>query len=124
MTGVTWTPYYDLHASTSDGKPASNVSLHYCANITQNTGEDWNNTTLTLSTANSQALRSLSVPKVDPLRLLPAVGQSVFGHVNNNANTADYDALRKEILSSAGYEEFERSIEREVAGSSNHTAEY
>ena len=71
VTGVTWQPYYDLHASTSDGKPSSSVSLHYCANITQSTGEDWSNTTLTLSTANSHALHSLTVPKVDPLRLLP-----------------------------------------------------
>ena len=71
VTGVTWQPYYDLHARTADGKPSSDVSLHYCANITQNTGEDWTNTVLTLSTANSHALHSLTVPKVDPLRLLP-----------------------------------------------------
>ena len=71
VTGVTWKPYYDLHATTSDGKPSSDVSLHYCANITQNTGEDWTNAVLTLSTANSQALHSLTVPKVDPLRLHP-----------------------------------------------------
>ena len=80
VTGVTWQPYYDLHASTSDGKPLSDVSLHYCANITQSTGEDWTNTILTLSTANSHALHSLTVPKVDPLRLLPArSGGGVFG---------------------------------------------
>ncbi|KAI1792158.1 hypothetical protein LXA43DRAFT_1093971 [Ganoderma leucocontextum] len=78
VTGVNWQPYYDLHASTSDGKPSSDVSLHYCANITQNTGEDWTNTVLTLSTANSQALHSLTVPKVDPLRLLPTRAQSTF----------------------------------------------
>ncbi|KAM5544764.1 hypothetical protein V8D89_001662, partial [Ganoderma adspersum] len=71
VTGVTWKPYYDLHATTSDGKPSSDVSVHYCANITQNTGEDWTNAVLTLSTANSQALHSLTVPKVDPLRLHP-----------------------------------------------------
>ena len=81
VTGVTWQPYYDLHATTSDGKPSSDVSLHYCANITQNTGEDWTNTILTLSTANSHALHSLTVPKVDPLRLLPtrASGGGPFG---------------------------------------------
>ncbi|KAI1792172.1 hypothetical protein LXA43DRAFT_364276 [Ganoderma leucocontextum] len=72
VTSVSWRPYYDLHASTSDGKPSSDVSLHYCANITQNTGEDWSNTVLTLSTANSHALHSLTVPKLDSLRLLPA----------------------------------------------------
>ena len=45
--------------------------LLYCADITQSTGEDWNDTTLTLSNANSQALQNLSVPKVDSLKLLP-----------------------------------------------------
>ncbi|PIL32346.1 hypothetical protein GSI_05592 [Ganoderma sinense ZZ0214-1] len=72
VTGVTWKPYYDLHATTSDGKPSPDVSLHYCANITQNTGEDWTNAVLTLSTADSQASHSLTIPKVDPLRILPA----------------------------------------------------
>ncbi len=47
------------------------MNLLYCANISQSTGEDWNDTVLTLSTANSQALRSLSVPKVVPLKVSP-----------------------------------------------------
>lgn len=71
VTGVRWQPYYDLHASTSDGKPSSEITLLYCANITQGTGEDWTDTVLTLSTANSQALRSLSVPVIDPLKVNP-----------------------------------------------------
>ncbi|KAI0695487.1 hypothetical protein C8T65DRAFT_584266 [Cerioporus squamosus] len=71
VTGVSWQPYYDLHASTSEGKPSSEISLLYCANITQSTGEDWTDTALTLSTANSQALNSLSVPVVDPLKVTP-----------------------------------------------------
>ncbi|TFK87173.1 hypothetical protein K466DRAFT_522882 [Polyporus arcularius HHB13444] len=71
VTGVSWQPYYDLLASTSEGKPSSEVSLLYCANITQNTGEDWTDTVLTLSTANSQALRNLSVPVLDPLKVSP-----------------------------------------------------
>ncbi|EJF59169.1 hypothetical protein BD309DRAFT_953032 [Dichomitus squalens] len=86
VTGVTWQPYYDLHASTSDGKPSSDVTLHYCANIIQTTGEDWSNTSLTLSTANSHALRSLSVPRVDPLRFTFAGGR-LLGSSGNNINT-------------------------------------
>ncbi|RDX54090.1 hypothetical protein OH76DRAFT_1415579 [Lentinus brumalis] len=69
VTGASWTPYYDLHATTSEGRPSPKVSLLYCANITQNTGEDWTDTVLTLSTANSQALRNLSVPVLDPLKV-------------------------------------------------------
>ncbi|KAI0706411.1 hypothetical protein C8Q76DRAFT_157803 [Earliella scabrosa] len=71
VTGVQWQPHYDLHASTSEGKPLSGVTLQYCASISQSTGEDWNDTTLTLSTANSQALKSLSVPIVSPLKVSP-----------------------------------------------------
>ncbi len=73
VTGASWTPYYDLHATTSEGRPSPKVSLLYCANITQNTGEDWTDTVLTLSTANSQALRNLSVPVLDPLKVSPQV---------------------------------------------------
>ncbi|TFK87177.1 hypothetical protein K466DRAFT_663212 [Polyporus arcularius HHB13444] len=72
VTGVSWQPYYDLHASTSEGKPSSKLLLLYCAYITQSTGEDWTNAALTLSTANSQALRNLSVPVIDPLQVTPA----------------------------------------------------
>ncbi|RPD54836.1 hypothetical protein L226DRAFT_493613 [Lentinus tigrinus ALCF2SS1-7] len=71
VAGVSWQPYYDIHASTAEGKPSSEISLLYCANITQSTGEDWSDTVLTLSTANSQALRSLSVPVIEPLKVTP-----------------------------------------------------
>ena len=94
VTGVTWQPYYDLHAKTADGKPSSNVSLHYCANITQNTGEDWTNTVLTLSTANSHALHSLTVPRVDPLRLLPA---SNTISTSNPASTGFSQQLQQQL---------------------------
>ncbi|KAI0763312.1 hypothetical protein BD413DRAFT_720002 [Trametes elegans] len=70
VSGITWQPFYDLHATTaSDGRPSSDVSLRYCATITQSTGEDWDNTMLTLSTATSQALKHLSVPPVHPLKV-------------------------------------------------------
>ena len=70
VTGVTWQPYYDLHAVTSDGKTLPEVSLIYYANITQFTGEDWYDVTLALSTASSQARGRLSVPVVDSLRVV------------------------------------------------------
>ncbi|KAF4613467.1 hypothetical protein D9613_008122 [Agrocybe pediades] len=46
-----WRPVYELHASADNGKPSSSVFLHYRAQIWQETGEDWNNTSLILSTA-------------------------------------------------------------------------
>ncbi|KAI0327019.1 hypothetical protein GY45DRAFT_1437237 [Cubamyces sp. BRFM 1775] len=45
------------------------VSMRYCATIVQCTGEDWNDMTLTLSTASSQAHRQLSVPSLKLLRV-------------------------------------------------------
>ncbi|KAI0750058.1 hypothetical protein C8Q80DRAFT_1120131 [Daedaleopsis nitida] len=70
VTGATWRPYYDLRASTKDGKPSSDVLLHYCANISQKTGEDWNDAALILSTATSQTLQSFSVPTVESLKVM------------------------------------------------------
>ncbi|KAJ8482397.1 hypothetical protein ONZ51_g5383 [Trametes cubensis] len=67
--GVTWRPFYDLHATSVDGQPSKAVSMRYCATIVQCTGEDWNDMTLTLSTASSQAHRQLSVPSLKPLRV-------------------------------------------------------
>ena len=69
--GVSWRPSYDLHATTVDGHTSPEVSLVYCASITQTTGEDWNNVALTLSNASSQTLKSLSVPTLSPLALTP-----------------------------------------------------
>lgn len=47
MTGASWTPVYDLRSDLARNK----VELRYYANVSQNTGEDWNNVMLTLSTA-------------------------------------------------------------------------
>ncbi|KAH9902414.1 hypothetical protein C8Q73DRAFT_777736 [Cubamyces lactineus] len=70
VSGVTWRPFYDLHATSVDGQPSPDVSLRYCVAITQITGEDWDNTALTLSTASSQALRQLTVPSLSPHRIV------------------------------------------------------
>ncbi|CDO75131.1 hypothetical protein BN946_scf185010.g56 [Trametes cinnabarina] len=69
VSGVSWRPFYDLHATTVDGQPSTDVSLRYCATITQATGEDWNDTVLTLSTVDAQAQRQLSVPSLKPLKI-------------------------------------------------------
>ncbi len=42
-----WTPAYDIRVASAD----TNVSLAYSALVKQNTGEDWTNTRLTLSTS-------------------------------------------------------------------------
>ena len=70
VSGASWNPYYDFHATTRDGRLSSEVIANYCANITQSTGEDWDGATLTLSTANSQTLQKLSVPTVETIKIL------------------------------------------------------
>jgi hypothetical protein len=47
LTGAGWTPAYDIRASSGD----SAVSLAYFASVRQNTGEEWKNIRLTLTTS-------------------------------------------------------------------------
>jgi len=56
-TGVSWSPVYDLKSEGID-KP---VELVYKANVVQNTGFDWNNVNLTISTGNPTADNSRPV---------------------------------------------------------------
>ncbi|GBE90100.1 hypothetical protein SCP_1801240 [Sparassis crispa] len=69
VTGASWEPCYDLYATTVNGQPAPSVSLHYRARIIQSTGEHWTNSSLTLSTSSSQALRNASIPDIKLLKL-------------------------------------------------------
>jgi hypothetical protein len=47
LSGAGWTPAYDIRAGSGD----SSVSLSYFAFVRQNTGEDWRNVRLTLTTS-------------------------------------------------------------------------
>ncbi len=49
VRGASWSPSYDARLRTGADQPA--VDLGYFGNIRQNTGEDWKNVALTLSTA-------------------------------------------------------------------------
>ncbi|KAG9104890.1 hypothetical protein FRC06_006715 [Ceratobasidium sp. 370] len=55
VSNVSWTPLYDVRASIakSPGAP-SKVTLHYRASVQQNTGENWPEVALALSTASPQ----------------------------------------------------------------------
>ena len=50
VPGATWTPEYDLTFDSQDGQ-AQQINLNVSAKIRQSTGEDWENTTIILSTA-------------------------------------------------------------------------
>ncbi|KAF4613545.1 hypothetical protein D9613_008120 [Agrocybe pediades] len=74
VSNAEWKPVYELHASADNGKPSSSVSLHYRARISQETGEDWNNTSLTLSTI-AAGTTAKSVPELKRRRILPKANQ-------------------------------------------------
>lgn len=67
---ATWSAAYELHATSEAGVPASSVSLHYRARITQSTGEDWTNVGLTLSTADMD-LSNQTIPVLSPTKIRP-----------------------------------------------------
>jgi uncharacterized protein (TIGR02231 family) len=59
---VSWTPVYELRLLEKDDNPSLEVS--YMADVTQNCGEDWEDISLTLSTA--RPALSLKLPDLDP----------------------------------------------------------
>jgi len=85
-----WFPVYDLRAANTKGS----VQLSYKANVFQNTGEEWNNVKLKLSTANP-ALGGLK-PELNPWYL--DFYQSVA-----RANRYRSSALKKDKSAPAAY---------------------
>ncbi|KAF4596662.1 hypothetical protein EYR40_007646 [Pleurotus pulmonarius] len=68
VTNASWSPTYELHASMEDGQP---TTLHYRAQVTQSTGEDWVDAPLTLSVIETGGI-SHKIPTLLPLRIKPA----------------------------------------------------
>ena len=85
VNGASWRPSYDLRASTEGGKPPKTVTLHYRAAILQDTGEDWVNANLSLSTADPGSVTT--APYLRPLRIVPKpMVLARQGNGNNNIN--------------------------------------
>ncbi|KAF5359448.1 hypothetical protein D9756_002931 [Leucocoprinus leucothites] len=77
VNNTKWTPTYELHVVTGeDGKPSSNVSLHYHASIKQATGEDWTDASLMLSTATADVIVR-SIPTLEPVKICGPAPPSV-----------------------------------------------
>ena len=62
VRNASWKPLYDLRAIISEKK--TDITIHYRANITQRTGEDWSDVELTLSTASPQL--GSAIPALQP----------------------------------------------------------
>ncbi len=63
VSGAGWSPRYDIRIG------GATLELGYLATVYQNTGEDWADVALTLSTA--QPALSLRVPELDPWPIMP-----------------------------------------------------
>lgn len=82
VSNVVWSPTYDLRATTEDGKPLSTVSFHYRASIMQNTGEDWRDTAISVSTASPGSWTN--IPSLRSMKIAPTIpfGAKSTGHNN------------------------------------------
>ena len=65
-----WRPLYDLYAYSQDGTPSTSVSLHYRVNVSQRTGEDWDDAKLILSASETNILNA-GIPTSDGLVIEP-----------------------------------------------------
>ncbi|KAI0696449.1 hypothetical protein BC835DRAFT_1342447 [Cytidiella melzeri] len=70
VSNALWKPLYDIHAMGQAEGGTPSVVLHYRASITQQTGEDWLNAPLVLSTA-SDAVHSAEIPQLPVYRIQP-----------------------------------------------------
>jgi uncharacterized protein (TIGR02231 family) len=95
ISNAGWTPSYDLRANTND----QNVKLTYKAQIHQQSGIDWGNVKLVLSTANPN--RSYSIPAFTPWYL----GYNPYTQKNGSYN---------QPLPSAAYSSFSDKSKKEV----------
>ncbi|NLV74561.1 MAG: mucoidy inhibitor MuiA family protein [Chloroflexi bacterium] len=66
VANASWSPLYDIRLS---GDAAPQMTLTYLAEVSQNSGEAWDNVSLTLSTMREHSLSE--VPEMDPWYLTP-----------------------------------------------------
>jgi uncharacterized protein (TIGR02231 family) len=79
--GASWSPYYDLRADTSSGP----ISMMYKAQITQNTGIDWKQVKLTLSSGTPN--QSSQIPILVAWMLRFGTPYVPYSNVNVMANS-------------------------------------
>ncbi|KAG1759213.1 hypothetical protein EDD22DRAFT_907092 [Suillus occidentalis] len=59
---ATWKPVYEIHVTTTDSIPSSSVVLTYRCQISQSTGENWDNVELAVTTAKHH-VHSVGLPE-------------------------------------------------------------
>lgn len=113
VRNASWKPLYDLRAAITEKK--TEITIHYRANITQRTGEDWNDVELTLSTASPQlgsAIPALQPEYVGELAVYTtrAKGFGFSGSASSKRarpipRFAEYEKVQQEIYPFAEYME-------------------
>ena len=72
---VSWNPAYDLHISMTGNTPSPTVTLDFRCTVSQWTGENWENISLSLTTAN-QVSQLIQVP--EPKKINISLGPTSF----------------------------------------------
>ena len=94
VAGASWTPLYDARLSTGDKTTAPSLSLVRRAEISQNSGETWENAALTLSTSRPNA--SAAIPELNTITVdfpqPPPTPRPVAG-----VGSGDVDQLRRKL---------------------------
>lgn len=110
ITNAGWQPSYDLRAISNE----QNVKLTYKAQIHQQSGIDWSNVRLVLSTANPN--RSYNIPQLSPFYLgyypnqykpkkaYPAAPSASYGMVAEDAKIQDKEATTDLAAAKGAYE--------------------
>jgi uncharacterized protein (TIGR02231 family) len=113
ITQAGWTPSYDLRAISNE----QNIKLTYKAQIHQQSGTDWGNVKLILSTANPN--RSYNLPTLSPWYL----SNTNYGYdKNKKSNYDNAPAMASEKANFTSTREGTKDLEQEALNASSFTS--
>lgn len=115
VSNAGWTPLYDLRSDVSTGK----INLNYKAQVYQNTGMDWDDVRLNISTNNPY--QNKTKPSLHPWYVdYNLYQQDIYNKNRNNVGTA-YSApsVMQSKKDDLGYSDYEKSAEEVNAITSN-----
>jgi uncharacterized protein (TIGR02231 family) len=100
VNNANWAPSYDIRANNS----TSPINLIYKANIVQNTGEDWDNAKLTLSTMNPNQSNTKPILSIWYLRYYVQTQVVTATNLSQSNMVMDVSAKRSSSESYATYD--------------------
>ena len=90
INDASWRPYYEIH--TYEGKK---IELHYMASIRQNTGEDWNNISVTLTT--TRPAMGIDLPEINPLIIHQRNTNEYSSRSNQGLKKSEYRSKKSKV---------------------------